>query len=402
MDRSTPRRWWTSSTAEEKGVAAAIVAAIVALLFAIVVGALRPTYFLYLFGLGAMFALLSLGLNVQWGFTGLINFSVAAFFGLGAYGAALMTASNSPIAGDVSPVFGFVLGLALAGVVAVLIGIPTLRLRADYLAIATLGLAEVVRSIIRIEREWTGGSIGLRGIPRFFHDWPVIGTLPDELPTVTVIILPGEEIEFATSFWRELLNVVLVLVFLFAVYLVLRRAHRSPWGRVLRSIRSDEDLAKALGKDTYSFKMQAFVLGSLVMALGGIFFAHLQLHVEPGQLSPDWTFLVWLAVILGGSGSVRGAIFGGFAIVTIREGTRFANDIIDWVPYLELTVDPAPLRLLLIGLVIVLVMRFRPQGLLPPQRELIWPDAVGHEAPTGPERAVREAGQHSPAFDRRL
>lgn len=390
-DSSLLERWRTL-TAEEQGVAGFLMAAVVALLLAMLTGVLSPTYFLYLFGLGGMFALLSLGLNVQWGFTGIINFSVAAFFGLGAYGAGLMTASsNSPIAGHMTPLVGLVLGLLLAGVVAVLIGLPTMRLRADYLAIATLGLAEVVRRIIRLESDWTAGSEGLRGIPWFFHDWPVVGGLPESLPTISFALVPGSEVHLATGFWRQLLSVVLVLALLAVVYLVLRRAQRSPWGRVLRAIRSDEDLAKALGKNTYSYKMQAFVLGSLVMALGGVFYAHLQLFVSPDTLAPDWTFLVWVAVILGGAGSIRGAIFGGFVIVSIREGTRFINDIIDWLPVLAFEVNPAPVRLLLIGLLIVLVIRFRPDGILPPQRELIWPGVIGDRAPQGPEQAVREA-----------
>lgn len=382
---------WADLTREERGVAGFVAAAVLALLGAMLVGRLSPTYFLFLFGLGGTFALLSLGLNVQWGFTGLINFSVAAFFGLGAYGVALLTASNSPIAGGLNPLLGLVLGLVLAAVVAVLIGIPTLRLRADYLAIATLGLAEVVRMIMLNERQWTAGSQGLRGLPPFFEGWPVLGDLPQVMPAVTIEVVPGAEIVLATSFWRQLLNVTLVLAFLVVVFLLLRRAQRSPWGRVLRAIRSDEDLAKALGKDTYAFKMQAFVLGSLFMALGGVFFAHLQLFVSPSTLDPDWTFLVWVAVILGGSGSVRGAIFGGFVVVAIREGSRFFNDFVDWLPLIAFEISPAPLRLLLIGLLIVVVIRFRPQGILPPQRELIWPDAVDAGAPSGPERAVRDA-----------
>jgi branched-chain amino acid transport system permease protein len=153
---------------------------------------------------------------------------------------------------------------------------------------------------------------------------------------------------------------------------------------VLRTIRSDEDLAEALGKNTYWYKMQAFVFGSLVMALAGVFFAHLNRFVAPGTLDPLTTFYVWVAVMLGGSGSNRGALLGGFVIVAIREGTRFLNDF-GAVPF-----DPAPARLLIIGVIIVLVMRFRPQGILPPQRELIWPGTV-EETPGDVETGVREA-----------
>ena len=382
-------------TRPERWVLGVSVAFLLFLLAAMLIGALGPTYFLFLVGLAGMYALLSFGLNSQWGFTGLINFSVAAFFGVGAYGSALITASGSPLTEQLAdvpvvssllgfPIVGLVVGLAVAFVLAVLIGIPTLRLRADYLAIASLGLAEVVRLIVLNERWLTNGSAGVRGIPGFFENWPVLSTFPEAMPGLRIEVIPGSPVILGTSFWQALLNVLLVLAFAGATYFVLRRAHRSPWGRVLRTIRSDEDLARALGKNTYSFKMQSFIIGSLIMALAGVFYTHPNLYVGPGDLDPITTFYAWVAVILGGSGSNRGALFGGIVIVTIREGTRFLNDV-------ALPIDPAPLRLLLIGVVIVAVMRYRPQGILPPQRELIWPSAIdGGGAPETPDSGVRE------------
>jgi len=393
--RSDPKGAFADLSRPEAWVLGVSAAFALFLLVALLTGALGPTYFLFLVGLAGMYALLSFGLNSQWGFAGLINFSVAAFFGVGAYGAALFTASGSPLTELFEgvpllpsllglPIVGLVVGLAVAFVLAILIGIPTLRLRADYLAIASLGLAEVVRLIVLNERWLTNGSAGVRGIPGFFAGWPVLGTFPEAMPGLRLEVIPGSPVLLETAFWRASLNVLLVLAFAGGVYFVLRRAHRSPWGRVLRTIRSDEDLARALGKDTYSFKMQSFVLGSLVMALAGVFYTHLNLYVGPGDLDPITTFYAWVAVILGGSGSNRGALFGGIVIVTIREGTRFLNDV-------ALPIDPAPLRLLLIGVVIIAVMRYRPQGVLPPQRELIWPSAVdGGGAPESPDSGVRE------------
>ncbi|MFC7070872.1 branched-chain amino acid ABC transporter permease [Halobaculum lipolyticum] len=363
------------------------VAFVLALLLAIgvglVTGGLGPTYALYLIGLVGMYMLLSLGLNVQWGYTGLINFSVAAFFGLGAYGTAILTADNSPIAGGLSPVLGLFVGLLLAAVLAVIIGIPTLRLRADYLAIASLGLAEVVRLIVLNEREYTNGSAGLRGIPGFFEGWPVLSTFPQAMPGLRIEVIPGSPIVLQQPFYQAVLNVGLVFVFVAVTFLLLRRVHRSPWGRVLRTIRGDEDLAEALGKNTYGFKMQSFVLGSVIMALAGVFYAHLNLFVSPGDFEPINTFYVWIAVILGGSGSNRGAMFGGFVVIAIREGTRFLNGI-DFV-----VLDIGPLRLLAVGLLIILVMRFRPEGVLPPQRELIWPSALDDADVPGPGETQR-------------
>ncbi|WP_123539060.1 branched-chain amino acid ABC transporter permease [Halosimplex salinum] len=397
------RAHWADLTRAERGVTWFVVGFAALLLFGLLSGALAPTYFLYLVGIAGMYALLSFGLNSQWGFTGLINFSVAAFFGVGAYGTALMTAEGSPLAGGFNPLIGLVVALVLAAVLALLIGIPTLRLRADYLAIASLGLAEVVRTIVKNEGQWTNGTAGIRGIPSFFEGWPVLATFPESMPGLEIVVSPGWRTTFTvpvvdvglefvipsstlllgTSFWRALLNVALVLAFVGLSYALLRRVHRSPWGRVLRTIRSDEDLARALGKHTYSFKMQSFVLGSLLMALAGVFYAHLNLFVSPGDLDPITTFYVWVAVILGGSGSNRGALFGGVVIVSIREGTRFLNEFA-WIP-----VDVAPLRFLMIGVLIVLLMRFRPQGVLPPQRELIWPTAVD-KAPSRPDSGVRD------------
>jgi len=377
-----PKGYWTDLTVAEKGVSGAVVGFALLLVFSLVTGGLAPTYFLYLVGLAGMYALLSLGLNSQWGFSGLINFSVAAFFGIGAYGTALASASSSPLPYDLAPVVGLLAALVLAALLALFIGIPTLRLRADYLAIASIGLAEVVRLIVLNQDNWTNGSEGVRGIPGFFDGWPVLGTLPETMPTLVFGSGPGATV-LNTPFWQALLNVGLVLALVGVSYLVLRRAHRSPWGRVLRTIRSDEDLARALGKNTYSFKMQSFVLGSLIMALAGVFYAHLNLYVSPGDLDPITTFYVWVAVILGGSGSNRGALFGGVVIVAIREGTRFLNGF-EFIPFAA-----APLRLLLIGVIIVLLMRFRPQGVLPPQRELIWPKTVD-EAPEQLDSGVRE------------
>ncbi|WP_459875890.1 branched-chain amino acid ABC transporter permease [Halorubrum gandharaense] len=385
MSRFDPREFFGDLTETETTVTVALGFVVLALFLALATGTLGASYFLFLFGLAGMYALMSLGLNAQWGFGGLINFSVAAFFGIGAYGAALMTGGNSPIAGEFNPLVGLVVGLVVAAVVAVAIGIPTLRLRADYLAIATLGLAEVIRLFLRNERQWTNGSAGIRGIPSFFEGWPILGTLPQTMPGLEIVIVPGSPIVLGTQFWRQLLNVSLLLAFLGVAFFVLSRAQRSPWGRVLRTIRSDEDLAKALGKNTFSYKMQTFVLGSMIMALAGVFYAHLNLFVNPGDLDPITTFYVWVAVILGGSGSNRGALLGGFVVVAIREGSRFLNDFA-WFP-----VDGAPLRLLLIGLLIVLVMRYRPQGVLPPQRELIWPSALDDDgAPNRPSSGVRE------------
>ena len=351
----------------ERLVAYGVTAVVALLVGAVLGGVIEPTYLLFLLSLAGMYLLLSMGLNVHWGYTGLINFSVAAFFGIGAYGTALFTSNASPLLpGLYPPVIGLVIGIIGAVVLAVLIGIPTLRLRADYLAIASLGLAEVVRLIILNEQQWTAGSQGISEIPRFWY--PLFsGSSPGWAPGFLDALFATSLNPLQTAF----ANFLLVLALIALVYWVLKRLHRSPWGRVQRTIRAEEDLAEALGKDTYSFKMQSFVLGSVIMAIAGAYYAHLNLFIAPGDLNPIRTFYVWVAVILGGSGSNRGALLGGFVIVFIIEGTRFINGI-GLIPF-----DIAPFRLFLIGLLIVLIMKFREQGILPPQKELIWPSAMG-------------------------
>ncbi|WP_410765005.1 branched-chain amino acid ABC transporter permease [Haloferax sp. DFSO60] len=329
----------------ERRIMAILLVITVALVGGVLAGVIGPRFLLFQIALVGMYALLSLGLNVQWGYAGLINFSVAAFWGIGAYSAALLTAPDSPLGLGLHPVVGFLAAIVVSALIAILIGIPTLRLREDYLAIASLGLAEVIRLIILNERQWTAGSSGISGIPE------LLGWLPltDAATTASVVV-----------------------VLLALTYLFLRRVHRSPWGRVLRTIRSDEDLAEALGKNSYRFKMQAFVLGSVIMAVAGAFYAHLNLYIDPSDLVPLTTFYIWIAVILGGTGSNRGAVVGAAVVIAIREGTRFLND----VPAIgSLGLDVAPLRLLFVGVLIILVMRFRQDGLLPPKDELIWPSA---------------------------
>jgi branched-chain amino acid transport system permease protein len=333
----------------ERNVLAGVAGASLVLLLATALGVVKLPFLLSLLSLAGMYVLLTLGLNVQWGYAGLINFSVAAFWGIGAYSAALLSAPTSPLELGLNPVWGFVAAVVASAVVAVLIGIPTLRLREDYLAIASLGLAEVIRRLLLNEEQWTAGSSGISGIPRLLPELPLT--------------------QNATNF-------AVVVVFILVVYGVLRRVHRSPWGRVLRTIRSDEDLAKALGKNTYAFKMQAFVLGSVIMAIAGAFYVHVNLYIDPTDLIPLTTFYIWIAVILGGTGSNRGAVLGAATVIAIREGTRFLNDV---QAFASLGLDLAPLRLLFVGLLIILVVRMRPEGLLPPRDELIWPAARREE-----------------------
>lgn len=353
------RAWWAGLTNDERRIAALAVAFLASLGLLTVAGSLQLRFLASTAALAGMYILLSLGLNIQWGYAGLVNFSVVAFWGIGAYSAALLTASRVPYPVETHPILGLLVGMLLAAVVAVAIGIPTLRLRADYLAIATLGFAEIFRLLMLNEAWLTRGGLGITGIPTLVSTVPgaeVLGELLDVQP-------------------RVIANVIAVGILVVVVFGFLRRTQRSPWGRVLRTIRADEDLGKALGKNTFWFKMQAFVLGSVVMAMAGAYFIHMNRLMHPTELFPLETFFIWIAVILGGSGSNRGAVIGGVILVLILQGTRFLNTYIDQLIFFT-DLGFGPVRLFLIGALVILVIRYRPDGILPPQREHIWPEAL--------------------------
>jgi branched-chain amino acid transport system permease protein len=342
--------------ATERGVLAGVVGFGVLLVLATAADVIQLSYLVPTLALTGMWVLLTLGLNVQWGYAGLINFSVAAFWGIGMYCVALLVAPDSPLGLELHPIVALAAVVVVSAAVAVAIGVPTLRLRADYLAIASLGLAEIIRLIVKNQEGITAGTRGII-VPELF---PSLPALADSVLTW----------DAASGFpYRGFVDLALVGAAVFLVYLFLRRLHRSPWGRVLRTIRSDEELAKALGKNTYRFKMEAFVIGSVLMALAGFFYAFQFQFVAPSNLEPITTFYVWIAVIIGGTGSNRGAVIGGVSIVLIRQGPRFFNDI-GVLPF-----DPAAFRLLLVGALIVLVIRYRSAGILPPRAELVWPSA---------------------------
>ena len=275
-----------------------------------------------------IYALLALGLNLHFGYTGLINFGHVAFFAVGAYTSAILTL------GGWSILLGLVAATLLAGLAAYPIGLATLRLREDYLAIVTLALSEVVRLIALNEAWLTNGPNGLAGIPRPFAS---LGTGTKEL-----------------AYFALLLGIVLL------VFLILKRLGGSPFGRTLQAIREDEDAVTALGKDVYGFKMRSLVIGASLAGLAGGLYAHYIQFVVPEQFIPLVTFYVWIAVILGGSGSNVGAIIGTVVLLTFMEGTRFLGDFLPSIDASQI----AALRFVVVGLVLILLMRFRPQGLL--------------------------------------
>ncbi len=285
----------------------------------------------YLIAMGTLvliYALLALGLNLHFGFTGLINFGHVAFFAVGAYTSAILNVQGVPVALSV------LAAILMAAIVTYPIGLATLRLRADYLAIVTLGLSEVVR-LFALNEEWlTRGPDGISGIT---HPFGALGT--------------GN---------RELAYFGLLFLIVVLVYILLVRLTRSPFGRTLQAIREDEDAVTALGKRVAAFKMRSLVIGAAIAGLAGALYAHYIRFVVPEQFIPLTTFYVWIAVILGGSGSHLGAIIGTIVLVTFMEGSRFLGDV---MPFVDAT-QIAAIRFIVVGLALILLLRFRPEGLL--------------------------------------
>jgi branched-chain amino acid transport system permease protein len=276
-----------------------------------------------------IYALLALGLTLQWGHTGLINFGHVAFFAIGAYTSALLTLyAGLPIP------LGMVGAVVAAGLAAYPIGAVTVRLREDYLAIVTIGFSELVRLILLNEQWLTRGPMGLPGIPSPF------ATLPRGT--------------------AELAYLGLCLAAVAVAFVLLVRLVRSPFGRILRAIREDEDAAAAIGKPVTGFKLRSLVLGSGLAGLAGALYAHYLSYIVPDQFIPLVTFYVWIAVILGGSGSMAGALLGTAVLFTFLEGTRFLPDLGVRIDEVRL----AAFRFVAVGLGLILLVLFRPEGIL--------------------------------------
>ena len=288
--------------------------------------------------MAGIYAVLVLGLNVQWGFTGQFNIGVAGFFAVGAYASAIATTApgGAHLGGFGLPVWvGLAAAMAASAIIAALVGLLTVTLRADYLAIATIGIAEILRLILKNEAWLTNGVRGIPGIPR------PLAEVAGGHPAATLLVVAA---------------VVIV------VYLALERGRRSPWGRVLRAIRDNEPAARAAGKNVLRFRLQAFVLGSALMGLGGALYAHTVGFISPEAFGPELvTFLVWVMLIAGGSGNNRGAVLGALAIWLVWSGTEILTGRLP--P--DLVTRAGALRVLLVGVLVQVILLWRPGGLLP-------------------------------------
>ncbi len=308
---------------------------------------------------GAVFALAAVGLNLHFGYTGLLNFGHVAFVMMGAYGVAItVTLLHLPL------LLGFFFGLVAAAVLALLLGIPTLRLRTDYLAIVTIAIAEILRLLFR-SSFMQPITNSVFGIQRFADGFYATN------PFSTSFSIFGNSLFSANALWVVSITWTLVAL----TTLLIFGLTRSPWGRVLRSIREDEDAARSLGKNVFAYKMQVLVIGGCIGALAGSMRALSQQSVNPDSFLPILTFFVYAALILGGPGTIWGPIVGAITFWFLLSGVEsflLQGTRVGWIPeWLLSSTDLPAVRLSLVGLALILLMAFRPQGFFGSREEMI-------------------------------
>ncbi len=305
----------------------------------------------------AAFVLAAIGLNIHFGFTGLMNIGQAGFMLVGAYGFGVSVSYFG---------LGFwaaiLVAVLCAVVFALILGIPTLKLRGDYLAIVTIAAAEILRMIVRMAslQEVTGGPTGLAS-SQYREGFSALSFLPEGRTTILGITYANTG---ADDWWTRLVAWGLVALFILVTWLLIR----SPWGRVLKGIREDEDAVRSLGKNSFSYKIQALILGGVLGALGGIVMA-LPSAMQPDSMGRPMTFNLWMIMLLGGAATIFGPLLGTLIFFIVRIAlTGLASE---FIPNSVLNVQQTEqLAWVLIGVSLMLLVVFRPQGILGNKKEL--------------------------------
>lgn len=319
--------------------------------------------FTQMIGVSAIiYCLAALGLNIQFGYAGLLNFGQAGFAAIGAYSIAVLVVSvNLPLW------VALIAAIIFSTLFALLLGIPTLRLRADYLAIVTIAAAEIIRQVARSVtlNDIFGGSDGITG--KYAAEWYDLNPIPIGLETALVRFSRND-------LWVVINGWILVLVIVLITWLLMR----SPWGRMLKSIREDEDAVRSLGKNVYLAKMQALILGGIIGGLAGVVFAVAAQSVQPDNYSTTLTFFGYAVLILGGAARVFGPVVGAmiFWFLLVFTG-QFLSQFIaaGYVSPSILRPDQVgQVQFMLVGLGLMLLMIFRPQGIFGDKKELALDD----------------------------
>ena len=281
-------------------------------------------YLLHILVIAGIYIILTLSLNLIVGYTGLPALGHAAFSCIGAYTSSLLALNMS-----LSPWIGLLIGACVAALSGIVVGYPAVRLKGDYLALATFGLGVIVYSIAKNWVSLTRGPMGLPGIPGF----SVFGTQLSEI-------------------WSYL---PLVLIFVVITIFVINRIVNSPFGRVLRSIREDEVASQALGKNTNKYKLIVFIIGAFFAGIAGSLYAHYITFIDPSSFTVMESITILLMVIFGGMGSISGSIVGAVVLVVFPELLRFLG-----MP----SSIAAPMRQMIYGLLLIILMLKRPQGIM--------------------------------------
>lgn len=306
--------------------------------------------------LAGVYGIFTLGLQLNAGYTGVINFGQAGFMAIGAYAAVIYVVELG-----MSYLFALPLSFLTAMLFGLIIGLPSLRLRADYLAIVTIAFSEIVRFTAQNARELTGGNQGTIDLElennTFFADpwFNASDWISDNLL---------DPIGLAGGDYQNLPLLLAVWLTLGTLAWVLTKLINSPWGRVMRAVREDEDAARALGKNAFAYKLQSLSIAAGLGAIAGWFLAFSYENLNQDLFDPLFTFIGYAGLVLGGLASFAGVLVGSLVIWTIYEGTR----------YLELPLDAdkvAALRFLVIGIILILVMAFRPQGAFGKREEMV-------------------------------
>ena len=377
----------------------------------------------------AVYGMVTLALNLHWGYTGLFNIGVAGFMAIGLYVTMMLAKPVDPTGAAQYPGLGLPMAIAIAGgvvaagVAGLLVAIPALRLRADYFAISTIAFAEIVRLGLTsgAAQQFTVfgmelGTGGGRGLTRNYGD-PM--NVIFELEAFSSFVdLTNSLFGFGPTQARALAYSIVLVVVLTGFYWLIQRTSRSPFGRVLKAIREDEAAAQSLGKNTSVFKIKVFVLGCALMGLAGILWRFRRSGVTPTAFRPHVTFYIWIALIIGGAGSNTGSVLGsGLFVAVLFEGPRYARRLVQEVVTVGdapntfagavgplLSANPAPLlrytfdefltlQFVLMGVALILLMHRRPKGLLGHREEtaaaipLTAPDSDGDgESVPAPDR----------------
>ncbi len=298
------------------------------------------SYLVFFLILSLVFGVAVLGLNLQWGFTGLFNAGVAGFMAIGGYTMAILTGpAREPVFGgfELPFVVGLLGAMVASGIGALIVGLVTLRLKDEYLAVATFGIAVSIQLVCLNWEYLTGGTLGLIDIPN---------------PTKEMVDGPLAQ---------NALFLIIVLVIGGLIFLALERIVKSPWGRMLKAIREDETAAASLGKNPTRIRMESFVLGCMIMGLSGALYVSFIGYVSPWDFLPIVTFQIWTMLIVGGSANNRGALLGALIVWGVW---TFSGFIISRVVPAEIQAQGGALQAILIGFILVVTLLLRPRGLI--------------------------------------